>query len=381
MTGGWWAHSQEQAHFWLVNQGFTDIRLRPSATRPADLRVRGQSLALFYRQLAVMFPNGVPLTEALRLTSYSEDRNLGAVCLHLGEQIQNGHSLSQAMRLFPRVFDPVVVGLMAASESSGRLAQTLKRLADTEERRYKLVRAAIAALTYPALLSLSTFALAALFFLYIFPINQELFSSMNLELPLLNRILAKGVDFLTSPFAPLLVLALSGGSFAYFRSPENRRRLVGRASELAVTIPAFERLMAKARALRMLEILGLLLDSGGTVDNALRFMLESTSDERGRRELQQVRSRVMQGEDFAVALKSTGYFPPLVCSLLDVGHETGRMVEMAKKGAELCEEDVRLAIETSSSLIEPILLAGSGLVAGVAIITSATPMITLLQRL
>ena len=381
MRGGWWSHSSEQARFWLEQQGYVDIRIRPTSVSPTQLRVGGQSLAIFFRQLAVMFPNGVPLTEALTLTSHSEDKNLNSVCLSLSEQIQSGRSLSQAMKLFPRVFDAVVIGLVAASESSGRLAQTLTRLADAQERRYKLVRASIAALTYPALLSLSTFALAALFFFYIFPINQELFSSMNLELPFLNRLLGKVVDFMTSPIAPLMVLAVSGGGFTYLRDPGRRRELLERLRNLAMEVPALGRLMTKARALQMLEILALLLDSGGTVDNALRFMIEATSDERGRRELQQVRSRVMQGESFADALKSMGYFPPLVCSLLDVGHETGRMVEMAKKGADLCEEDVRVAIETSSSLIEPILLACSGVVAGVAIITSATPMITLLQRL
>ncbi len=379
--GGWWARSSEQAHYWLEKQGYVDLQIRPVPADPLGFKVKGSAMAVFYRQMAVMFPAGVPLTEALRLASYGEDRNLGSICLHLCEQIRIGRPLSHAMRFFPSVFDPVVTGLVAASERSGRLAHTLARLADVEERRYKLVRAVAAAVTYPALLSIATLALALLFLLYIFPINQELFASLHLELPAINRWVGNLVALLTSPLMPVALLALGGVVFAFWRSPERKRHLKDKVSATLSRLPPLERLTAKARALRMLEILGLLLEGGGTVDAALKFMLESTSDSKGRRVLTEVRNRIMHGEDFAKVLESTGYFPPLVCSLLDVGHETGRLVEMARKGAEICEEDVRIALETASSLLEPILLAGAGVIAGLAVITSALPMITLLQRL
>lgn len=381
VNGGWWARSSEQAYYWLEKQGYADIRLRPVPASPSVFKVKGSALAVFYRQMAVMFPAGVPLTEALRLASFGEDRNLGSITLHLCEQIRIGHPLSHAMRFFPSVFDPVVTGLIAASERSGRLAHALARLADVEERRYKLVRAVTAAVTYPALLSLSTLALTALFFFYIFPINQELFASLQLELPALNRWVGKFVAVLTSPLMPVLLLASGGGFLAFWRSTERRRRFKENVAAVLLRLPPLEPLAAKARALRMLEILGLLLEGGGTVDAALKFMLEATSDTKGKRILTQVRHRIMNGEDFAKVLESTGYFPPLVCSLLDVGHETGRLVEMARKGAEICEEDVRMALETASSLLEPLLLAGAGVLAGLAVITSALPMITLLQRL
>ena len=381
VRGSWWAHSTEQAHFWLASQGYSDIRVRPLPTEQHNLTVGGAALSLFYRQLAVMFRTGVPLTEALRLCSYSEDRNLCGVCLSLCEQIRSGFSLSQSMRAFPAVFDPVVVGLIAASESSGSLARTLARLADAEERQYQLRRSIIGALTYPALLGFCTLGLSVLFFAYIFPINRELFGSLNLELPALNKALYRIFDALSSPIFPVALMAVVGGLVAFFRSPWQRMRARQKIEDVLLVVPAFEKLAAKARALRMLEILSLLLDGGGTVDNALRFMIEATADARRRKVIQEIRNRIMEGDEFAKAVKETNYFPPLVCSLLEVGQETGRMVDMAQRGAEICEDDVRHAIDTAATVLEPMLLGIAGLVAGVAVVTSVMPMLTLLQRL
>ena len=381
LRGSWWAHSPEQARFWLMSQGYSDILVRPMPTDQSHLKVGADALALFYRQLAVMFRAGVPLTDALRLTSYSEDRNLCGVCLSLGEQIAMGYSLSQSMRAFPSVFDTVVVGLIAASEGSGRLPQTLARLADAQERQYRLRRTVIGALTYPALIGVATLGLTVLFFAYIFPINRELFSSLHVELPWINKVLYRLFDMVGSPLFPVALMIAAGAIASFFRSPHQRMRARQRLEDTVMLVPAFERFITKSRALRMLEILGLLLDGGGTLDKALCFMIAATPDERGRKVIQSVRLRIMEGDEFALALKETEYFPPLVCSLLDVGQETGRMVEMARRGAEICEEDVRHALDVATTLLEPLLLGVAGLMAGVAVVSSVMPMLTLLTRL
>lgn len=381
IRGSWWAESQQQAVFWLSSQGYSDILVRAVSTARHDLTVNGGALALFYRQLAVMFRAGVPLMEALRLASYSEDRNLCGVCLSLWDGIRSGQSLSRSMRPFTRVFDPVVVGLVAAAESSGRLSQTMLRLAEAQERQYRLRKAIISAVTYPAVLGSCSLGLTALFFVYIFPINRELFGSLNMELPWINRVLYSGLDALSSPFAPVLGLASLGAVVVFFRSPWRRMRARQQVEDILRLVPAIDALITKARALRMLEILGQLLDGGGNVDDALRFMLEATVDPRGQRAIKEIRMRIREGDSFSEALRDSDYFPPLVCSLLDVGEESGRMVEMAQRGSDICEEDVRVAVEQATQLLEPLLLAGAGVLAGFAVITSVMPMLSLLQGL
>ncbi len=378
--GSWWARDQEQADFWLRSQGYTDIRLKLSPKTVLAVRVQDGSLTLFYRQLSVMFRSGVALPDALRLASFTDDQVLAGVCLLLSDKVSSGHPLSGAMKTFPSIFDRVTVGLLAAAEQSGRMPQVLHRLAESEERRYKLKRAVIAAVTYPALLCLSTLILTGLFAFYIFPINKALFSSMNLELPLINRVLFWVLDILTNPMFPVLLLGFGGWLAVLVRSRKFRDQLRARATMLLLSFPPARVVVQKAQSLRMLEILGLLLDGGGTVDLALKFMI-AAGDRRAQTVFTEVRGKIMNGSDFGEALKTSQYFPPLVSSLLEIGYETGRIESMALKGAELCEEDVRLALASATALLEPLLLAFAGLIAGVAVVSSALPMMKLIQAL
>lgn len=381
VRGSWWARDREQAEFWLSSQGYTDLRLRPVPTGQHQVTVGDAALALFFRQLAVMIRAGVTITDALRLASFSEDRHLSGVSLLLAEQLREGFTLSDAMRAFPAVFDPVMTGLVAAAESSGRLPLVLARLADSQDRRYQLKRTVISAVTYPALLGCATLGLSVLFFLYIFPLNQELFASLRLELPPLNRWLGQLIAWLKSPLVAFLALGLGGWCAVMMRSPSFRYRLQGRALRLLQHFPPVEQVIAKSRALRMLEILALLLDGGGTVDLALKFMKEASLDDQEQAAITTIRREIVGGANLGEALRQTALFPPLVVSLMDIGYETGQLERMARRAAALCEEDVRHTLDTASALLEPILLALAGLVAGVAIITSVMPMLTLLQGL
>ncbi len=381
VKGSWWAQSREQAQFWLINQGYSDVMLVPSARTTVTVKVDDLALAIFYRQLTVMFRAGLPLTDSLRLAAHTEDRHLSGIALMLADDIANGHSLSSAMRTFPAVFDNVTLGLISAAEASGRMVPVLSRLADAEERRYKLKKSVIAAITYPAILCVCTLVLAVLFVLYIFPIHRELLSSANMELPAFNRYLNMLVDSLSSPVTPVVALALGGWLVSLSRSRAFRARLYARGMALLNAIPQVNALLVKARCLRMLEILSLLLAGGGSIDQALRLMIRACSDEQGRNDFKKIRERVSEGVDFSEALSESGYFPPLVSSLLQIGYETGCVDEMARRGLELCEEDVRVALETATALLEPLMLAFAGALTGAAVIASAMPMLSLLQGL
>lgn len=381
VRGSWWAHSQEQARFWLRNQGYSEVRLTPRSTGATELRTHPAALAIFYRQVAVMFGAGVPLRDALRLASFSEDRNLGGVGLLLYDLLGSGHSLSGAMRTFPCVFDAATVGLVAAAESSGRLSAVLGRLADVAERRHRLRASLLSALTYPAILLGATGVMAILFALYIFPLNQSVLATLNVAQPFALRFFALLMRQAQSPVLPVLLLALGGGSVVLGRSGRLVERTGATLSRVALWHPALSELVAKARGLRLLELLALILDSGGTLDQSLRLMIEAARDPKEKRALVAARRSIIDGASFHEAVAGAGLFPPLVVSLLEVGEETGRLPELARRAAILCEEDVKLAVDTASTLVEPLLLAVAGLMTGIAVVTTALPMLSVLGNL
>jgi type II secretory pathway component PulF len=314
------------------------------------------------------------------MASHSSDQNMAGVCLMLSDRLSAGHPLSNAMSLFPRVFDQVVVGLISAAERSGHLHETLTRLAETEERRYELRRNLISAATYPAVLVASTLLLTCVFFFYVFPLNKQLIGSVDRDMPFFSRAVAVLAGFLGSPWAPFLLLVAVGGAVWALKTETVGKKLSRVAKMWVVRAPVVGSVVRKAEALDMLRVLDLIISGGGTTDTALKFMIETAPQDK-RRLLGFVRREVMEGADFSEALRAHHVFPPLVTSLLEVGYETGRLDKMARHGVTLCEQDVQHAIDTAVALIEPVLLLFSGCVAGVAIITSALPLLQLINSL
>ena len=178
-----------------------------------------------------------------------------------------------------------------------------------------------------------------------------------------------------------MLLALGGGMVVKLRSPDTRSIVRRRVLSFFAIVPAVEQLQSKARGLRFMEVLSLLLHGGGTVELALRQMIAASADEVERSRIRNVRRRLMEGEDFVEALSETGLLPPLVVSLLQVGQESGRLAAMAEKSAKMCEEDVELALETAGSVMEPLLLAVAGLIVGAGVMLTMAPVFTLLQGL
>jgi type IV pilus assembly protein PilC len=131
----------------------------------------------------------------------------------------------------------------------------------------------------------------------------------------------------------------------------------------------------------MLDILALLLDGGGSLTQALRFMKEACVNDQEHEALKQVQRLIVEGASLGSALREAEFFPPLIVSLLEVGDETGQLERMAQRSAEICEEDVRHAVDSAMTVLEPVLLAIAGFIAGLAIITSVMPMLSLLQGL
>jgi type II secretory pathway component PulF len=285
------------------------------------------------------------------------------------------------MKTFPSVFGQIVVGLVAAAERTGRLDDILTRLADRQEKEERLRRAVTSALAYPVMVMGATVLMTMGFFCTIFPANQALLVSLQVEMSTAHRLLVRLVETVNSPLTPVVLLGMGGGLAVKLRSPDFKATLRRRVLDVLALIPPANQLLKKLRGFRLMEVLSLLLRGGGTVDQALKYMIAGSTDEREIQGVRTVHQRLLRGESFVDALGETNLCPPLVLSLLEVGQESGRLAEMAQKGAAMCEEDVRMTLETASTVIEPILLGVAGLVVGGGVMLTMAPMFTLLQGL
>lgn len=381
VRGGWWSKSLPEAEYWLREQGYQNIRCWEGSEDTSRVSVDRFALALFFRQLAVLFCSGTALNSALELAAHSEDRRLSAVAISLSERVSQGFSLSQAMKTFPSVFSPVVRGMVASGEKSGGLAEILRSIADAEERATKLERNLRAALAYPAVLICVTFVVTLFFVFYILPMDKELFGGLGIELPWINRLLLKAMDVVSSPIFLALCLGLVVASFLAWRQNSTRERLSRVILSAATKVPVLGKLLTEYRAARFLQVLNLILLGGGNIVQAFKFMSSVATLPEEKRALDQIRNSIMEGGDFGESLEACGLFSRSISALLATGHEVGKLACMSGRAQRICQENVQAHLEAAVALVEPLLMAAAGLVAGFVVITSALPLLQLVQEL
>lgn len=380
IRGSWFAKDEETARFWLLNQGLRSVRLRQSSWSKESLSVKDDALALFYRQLAVLMNSGFGLPFSLGLSAYSDDPHMSGVARALQADIENGYYLSRAMRSFPKVFDPVVVGLVKAAEGCGRLAAILTELAEAQESRQALRGQLIASLLYPLLLSLFTVLGAGLFLAYVLPIDIELLGSMGRQPPTPLLWALWLFELLSNPWFPVYLLLVGVVvRFGIQKVGAERCRTV--LFHGLHSLPGLGPLLHKLASVRLLQILTLVISGGGTPDGAFRLMLELPLEVRQRSALEKLRRSLREGEDFGQALERSEAFPELARALLRVGYETGRFEEMGRRATRLCQDDTQVSIDTFSSVLEPLFLAFAGLLAGGIALLCLLPMMELMQAL
>ena len=381
VRGGWWAKSQQEAEYWLREQGYQDIRCWEGSENTKQVGVDRFALALFFRQLAVLFNSGTTLDLSLELASHSEDRNMSAVAVSLAERVSQGFSLSQSMKTFPSVFSPIVRGMVASGEKSGSLARILTSLADAEERATKLENDLRAALAYPAVLSCVTLAVTVFFVFYILPMDRDLFGGLGIELPWVNRFMLKALDLVSSPIFLALCFGVAATIFLAWRQNSTRESISRVILRIANEIPVLGALLKEYRAARFLQVLNLILLGGGNIVLALQFMSKLATLPEEKKGLEQIRSSIMEGGDFGEALEGCGLFSRSISALLATGHEVGRLTSMSGRAQRICQENVQLHLEAAVALVEPLLMTLAGLVAGFVVITSALPLLQLVQKL
>jgi type IV pilus assembly protein PilC len=342
-------------------------------------KVKQRSLQVFSRQFATMIDAGLNVVSALViLEQQTDDKALAEVLREVRADVEGGMLLSQAMARHPKVFERLFVSMVEAGEAAGILDTVLDRMAVQIEKEMKIKRRVKGAMVYPMVVL--CFALATLtgMLLFLVPVFQGIFSDLGGDLPTLT----KGVVFASDVVRGywfILFPAVGGGIYGFRRwkkTPAGRRvwdrfklRLpagIGKVV-LKITMARFSRTLATLVAAGV-DIIKALEISGQTAGN---WVVESA--------LIDVRAAVHQGVPIAQPLIDNPVFPPLVSQMVKVGEETGELEKMLDKIADFYEDEVDTSIASLTSIVEPLMMIGVGVIVGIIIIAMYLPMFKLLQ--
>jgi type IV pilus assembly protein PilC len=347
--------------------------------RTAFKKIKPRSMQVFSRQFATMIEAGLNIVAALViLEDQTDDVYLAEIISEIRADVEGGLLLSQAMARHPKVFSELYVSMVQAGEASGMLDQVLDRVADQIEKETKLKRRVKGAMIYPTVVfTFATLVLIAML-MFIVPIFTKIFTELNGKLPMLTRVVVAASNLLRDRWYiifPILIAMVWGG--LRYKKTESGRQAWDRF-RLRIPLRIGE-VVLKITMARLLRTLASLVAAGVDIIKALEIAGSTAGNWLVEQALTEVRTKVQEGVPIAEPLTANPLFPPMVSQMVKIGEETGELEKMLSKIADFYEDEVDSAIQSLTSIIEPIMMIGVGMMVGVIIVAMYLPMFKMMQ--
>jgi len=343
------------------------IRIKGVTGVEAPNKARTEQVAAVTRQMASLLQAGIPLAEALRMIiEQAPDKQIETAFRDIREKVTQGMPFGDAVMQHPAYFTDLYSNMVKAGESSGALDKVLVRLAGFLQAQTRLKNKVGAALIYPMVMSAVGVIVVAILMTFVVPRVTQLIKGRGQELPTPTRILINCSEFLVNYWLLVMVglLALTI-AFQLFVNSDKGRLLF---DTFKLKLPVFGDLMRKQAMARFSTTLATLLRSGVPALQALQVTKAVLDNKVLQNALQVVHDRVLEGTDIATPMKSSGVFPPTISYMVGVGEQAGNLEEMLERIAGTYDEEVDLATQKLTSVIEPIIIVLlAAIVAGIVI--------------
>lgn len=360
---------------------------KKGAASQAGKRIKPKVLMIFTRQLATLIDSGLPLLRGLTVLGRQEPNPaLRDTINAIADSVQSGSTFSESLAQHPKIFNKLYVNMVKAGELGGVLEVVLNRLAEYQEKAQKLKNKIVSAMVYPVIVLFIAVSIMLFLMLVIVPKFKDMFASMgNAELPAISRIvfgfsegLIKGGP-LGIPNAVWLFLVVGLIVFLYkiYANTDNGRKMVDRVK---LKLPIFGDIQRKSAVARFSRTLGTLVTSGVPILQALQITRETAGNVVISGGVDKIHDAVKEGESIVTPMVSTGLFPQLVTSMVEVGEETGQLPEMLLKVADVYDDEVDNAVTALTSILEPLMIVFLALVVGAVVFALFLPLIKLITN-
>lgn len=345
-------------------------------------KVKIKDVTIFSRQFATMINAGLSLTKCLSiLAAQTESDNLRQVIQQVAKDVEAGQSLSDSLSKHPKVFPPIFVNMVRAGETGGVLDEVLVRLADHFESEAGLKAKIKSAMTYPIAMGALVMIVLVAMMVFVVPVFQGMFESMGGELPAMTQFLVDASDFVSGMGGGITLVVVIALRFTF-------KWWVGTDSGefiwdgVKLRLPVFGTLTRKIALAKFTRTFGTLVSAGVPILSALDIVADTAGNEVVARAVKKARSAIKEGETIAKPLSESPVFPSMLVQMIAVGEETGALDAMLNKIADFYDEEVAVAVDGLTSLIEPMMMASLGVIVGSMVIALYLPMfnvITLVQ--
>jgi len=391
VTGTIEATDRNSAVSILSKQGLRPISVKESAGGRSlggkslfgGNKVKADDLVMFTRQLSAMVGAGVPLLRALNsLQAHTESEGLKKELDTIIKDVQSGAPLADALGKYPSTFSDVYVNMVRAGEAAGILDEILKRLALQQEKNATMRKKIKSAMTYPMVLIFIT--ILAFFGLMLFVIPQigkilQDLGGPDAQLPIITQFMLGLSAFLLNFWYVLVPLSV-GAIFLllrYLKTPKGKAKF----HALVLKLPGIKSIVTKVAVARFSRTFSALIGAGVAVLEALDVTARAVGNKVYEKALQDAAVAVKNGDTLSSVIEKNPLFPAIVAQMLAVGEETGQTDTVLVKVADFYEEEVDVAIDGLSSIIEPVMIVVMGGMVGLIAASVMMPIASLAQNI
>jgi type II secretory pathway component PulF len=345
-------------------------------TVAADTRVSLKVLTLFTRQMAMLLRSGSAVVPALwAIARQMRRREHVAMIEHLKLDLEEGITLSEALRKFPRVFDSTYCAVVAAGEASANLGEMFNRLAAIIGKRRAMRNKIIGATAYPLLLTLLCTVVINILLFFVVPRFGDMFKTLGAQLPSSTACLLELSDYIRSGW-PLMAGGLGTSlvcGVLLIKTAAGQQWL----SDLQVHIPLLGALRARLIQGQVFRILGMLIESRVGVLDALDLARGVTRNSRFQAMFDAIEAAVTGGGSMSTAMEASRLISPSICQAIHTGEESGKLGEAVSYVADVLDEENSELVGVLTKLMEPLILMVMGVVVGAVAISLFMPLFDL----
>lgn len=379
------ANDQKEVIEYLRTKGLTPLDVKSLEKKQSSIlnyfsRVKAGDIVLFTRQLASMIMTGLTVIESLNILKQQNNKpQMQKILDDLIANLSEGNSLSKALSNYPTIFSTTYIALIKSAEEGGILDKVLERLADNLEKSEDIKKRVKSALFYPGIIISGVVVVIVMMNVFVIPQMGALYQSLDLQLPLMTRIVLTGSK-ITTTLLPFSIFFIIGGVIGYRRFAISHIgiRLIDKARLQAPVFGDITRLSVLSEVSRTIS---LLVNSGASLIGALEIASEVAGNMYYKIALQGTSALVEKGAGLSIAMQNQNIFPPLMIQMVKVGESTGKIDESLLKVSEYFERDLDIKVKTLTTSIEPILIIVLGVSVAFLIISVITPIYSLVSQI
>jgi type IV pilus assembly protein PilC len=349
------------------------------SARTVFKKVKPKTLQIFSRQFATMIEAGLNVVSALViLEQQTDDVYFAHIVRELRADVEGGLLLSQAMSRHPKVFDRLFISMVEAGEAAGILDEVLDRVAFQIEKATQIKRRVKGAMLYPTMVLIFASLVLMGLLMFLVPVFVRIFGQLGGELPTLTQYVVAASDLLRNKYYIIFPgIGLSIWGLRKYKKTEPGRKNWDR---IKLKIPMkIGSVVLKVTMARFSRTLSTLVSAGVDIIQALEITGQTAGNWVVEEALADVRAQVHEGVPIAQPLVDNPIFPPMVSQMVKIGEETGELEKMLGKIADFYEDEVDAAIQSLTSIVEPLMMILVGMMVGVIVIAMYLPMFKMLS--